>query len=102
MIKVTTIIAALSMALGTAPSVARAAAEPAAANFTAVSRFTEVGYFPLEATPFCGFGYHYACWYGAYGGRYCGCWAGGAHPACPYGYHFACRYGALGVACACY
>jgi hypothetical protein len=60
------------------------------------------GYLPPPPVA-CSVGSHYACWYGAYGGRHCGCWAGGDHPACPYGFHFSCRYDGFGGRyCACF
>jgi hypothetical protein len=63
--------------------------------------YSSAGYWGGAAA--CSFGSHYACWYGAYGGRYCGCWLGGDHPACPYGYHFSCRSDGLGGRyCACF
>jgi hypothetical protein len=63
--------------------------------------YSSAGYWGGAAA--CSFGSHYACWYGAYGGRYCGCWPGGDHPACPYGYHFSCRSDGLGGRyCACF
>jgi hypothetical protein len=63
--------------------------------------YYSTGYLAGPAT--CSYGSHFACWYGAYGGRYCGCWPGGDHPACPYGYHFSCRVdGFGGKYCACF
>ncbi len=41
--------------------------------------------------PACPNGSFYACYFGVYGGRNCGCWPGRGHPVCPQGYHYECR-----------
>ncbi len=81
--------------------VAQAAPESVAAPQSAAAPLIAVGaYFHR---PFCPQGTHYACWYGVYGHRYCGCWPGGDRPACPEGYYYDCRYAPDGQpVCGCY
>ena len=82
-------------------AVALAAQLPAAAVATP-ARIIQAGYY-APWSPACSYGSHYVCWRGSYGGRYCGCWAGGDRPACPAGYHFSCRPDPFGIPyCACY
>jgi len=101
--KVIAAIAAAALASCIVQAAAADLASPPQRSFVpraeaAGSAWRRAGYSPL-----CGYGAHYACWYGADGGRYCGCWLGGDRPACPYGYHFSCRYGPDGpIDCACY
>ena len=99
-VKVIVAAAAIGLcAIGLAARVQATPASPAAQqNFTpltqlaqGVYRYTGDGYLPA-----CSPGLFYACHYGTFGGRYCGCWPGGDHPVCPIGYHYACPPDARG------
>jgi hypothetical protein len=95
------IAAAAAFVAAVAPVAAKA--DPLAIGpLTPAARVTPAGYL----TPWpgaCPFGTHYTCWRGSYGGRFCGCWAGGDRPACPTGYYYTCRPDPFGNPyCACY
>lgn len=97
------IAAAAVMALSIAHSNAAPAYPLVQQTFTPLPDGTRAGLRPAGYFPECGYGAHYACWYGVFGGRHCRCWVGGDHPACPSGYRFSCGYGPYDRNdCACY
>lgn len=97
------IAACLTAAASFTPKAAAApTVPPLIAGITSTAHVIKAGYYAPWPTA-CAYGSHYVCWRGSYGGRYCGCWAGGDRPACPAGYHFSCHPDAFGRPyCACY
>jgi hypothetical protein len=92
------VIGAVAIASALAPLAAKA--DPLAIERSA--RVVQVGNYALWPWA-CPAGSHYTCWRGSFGGRYCGCWAGGDRPACPTGYYYTCRPDPFGNPhCACY